>query len=143
MIVELAKAGMDVARVNFSHGTHEDHLQTFNNIKEARKILKKPLAILLDTKGPEIRVGLLKDDFIELKKGQIVKLIKTKAKKNDEIPIIPFEVLEVLKPNQKVLFDDGYITSSVVEVTKDYVSVKIENPGVLNSHFQQLLNKIF
>ncbi|NGX56089.1 MAG: Pyruvate kinase [Candidatus Anoxychlamydiales bacterium] len=133
MILKLAKAGMDVARINFSHGTHEEHLITINNIKEARKILKRPLSILLDTKGPEIRVGILKNNEIDLKTDQIVKLVRKEAKKDDEIPVFPCDVIDILKPNQKVLFDDGYITSSVVEVTKDYATVKIENPGVLKN----------
>ena len=59
-LIELIKAGMNVARLNFSHGTHEEHLKTIQLLKEARQQLKVPLAIMLDTKGPEIRLGKIK-----------------------------------------------------------------------------------
>ena len=70
VIRELMLAGMDVARVNFSHGTHEEALEKFNLIKKVRNEIDKPVAILLDAKGPEIRLKTFKDGRVHLKKGQ-------------------------------------------------------------------------
>ena len=69
VLQELMKSGMDVARINFSHGTHEEALEKFNMIKKVREKVGKPVAILLDTKGPEIRLKSFKDGHVELKKG--------------------------------------------------------------------------
>ena len=67
-ILELIDAGMDVARLNFSHSNHESHLQIIHLLKEARTIKKVPLAIMLDTKGPEIRLGEIKNNIVECKR---------------------------------------------------------------------------
>ena len=64
-MVELIHAGMNVARLNFSHGTHEEHLININNLKKAREATQQPVAIMLDTKGPEIRIGkILRNELI-------------------------------------------------------------------------------
>lgn len=134
-IIKLCEAGMDVARINFSHGTHEEHLQIIEFLKKAREELKIPLAIMLDTKGPEIRVGRIKNGEIPLKVGQLVRLRDAEdANLNDEeIPILPAFVLKLLTIGTRVLFDDGYISSQVVSADPDNVVVKINNHGVLKS----------
>ena len=67
---ELISNGMNVARFNFSHGTHEGHLERYNTLKKLREELNEPVAALLDTKGPEIRVKSFKEDKVRLHKGQ-------------------------------------------------------------------------
>src|SRR3989304_8830291 len=106
MLVKLINAGMNVARVNFSHGSHEEHKQTINNIKEARKLCNKPIAIMLDTKGPEIRIGNLKNDQLQLVPKQRLKLVNRPSSSLDEIEINHFDALEDARPSQKILFDD-------------------------------------
>ena len=69
MLEKLMKSGMDVARLNFSHGTHEEHQTRINRIKEARKKLGLPVAIMLDTKGPEYRIKKFASGSVELKEG--------------------------------------------------------------------------
>ncbi|HEU64524.1 MAG: Pyruvate kinase [Candidatus Anoxychlamydiales bacterium] len=133
MLLKLIDAGMNVARINFSHGNQDEHLITINNIKEVRKEAKQPIAIMLDTKGPEIRVGKVKDDILHLEPKQKVRLVRSEIKNDTDIPIHPFEVLDVLKPTQKILFDDGYIIAKVLEKEKDAVLVEIQNSGVLKS----------
>lgn len=133
-ILELIDAGMNVARLNFSHGTHAEHKQTIELLKEARAKAKRPLAIMLDTKGPEIRVGKLQDKIWPVEKGMELILIDSKEEgKNHRVPIIPGDILDVLEPGMKVLFDNGYIISTVSAITEDGVVVTIENTGMLES----------
>ena len=89
VLEELIKNGLNVARCNFSHGSHEEHLGRMNKVKELREKCNKPVAILLDTKGPEIRTGALKDDkkvrftffqvrhlhWLEVKKSLVTKTV--------------------------------------------------------------------
>jgi len=75
MLCEMLKRGMNVARLNFSHGTHKSHKSTLDNLKEAMKKTKITCAVMLDTKGPEIRTGYLKGhDKITLKKDQTLEI---------------------------------------------------------------------
>lgn len=132
-ILSLLNAGMNVARINFSHGDTESHIQTIKNLKKAREQTKKPLAIMLDTKGPEIRVGKLLNDALIIKKGSLLKLVEDFSAKEDEIQIAPFLVTKVFEKGSLVLFDDGYIQSEVVEKKNKHVLLKMKNDGILKS----------
>jgi len=124
-ILELIDAGMNVARVNFSHGTHADHKETIDKLKKAREERGVPLAIMLDTKGPEIRVGVLEAP-IPVERGQKLFL-------GEDIPISPKMALDPLQKGDFVLFDDGYIGSEVVEIKKNGVVVEFLNSGAIKS----------
>ncbi len=132
-ILALVDAGMNVARLNFSHGTHEEHHRTIQFLKKAREERGVPLAIMLDTHGPKIRVGKLPGDAITLKPGDRLKLVEEGKEKAGEIPIHPIEVVEALTPGMKVLFDDGYIITEVVSKGDRKVDLEVKNPGVLKS----------
>ncbi|MBA3603800.1 MAG: pyruvate kinase [Parachlamydiaceae bacterium] len=133
-IIELCKAGMDVARVNFSHGTHEEHLKVFNLLKQVRRELGIPLAIMLDTKGPEIRVGKIPQGEIQLEVGQQIYLRSAEDESMPEgIPIVPGFILKLLTVDTRVLFDDGYISSHVVSTDDNGVTVEVDNNGILRS----------
>lgn len=133
-ILALIEAGMNVARLNFSHGTHEEHLRAINILKEARSITKKPLAIMLDTKGPEIRLGKIAGSEIKLSPGHRWLLTKDVIEGNEEmVNITPSFILDHLEVGMRVLFDDGYISSTVVEVSPGSVLVQIENGGIIRS----------
>jgi pyruvate kinase len=121
-MLALIEAGMNVARLNFSHGTYEEHRANIALLKKARAETGKPLALMLDTQGPEIRVGKVKGDALVLQAGQRVKLGK-------EIPLGHPEVMAILKPGMKVMFDDGYIVAKVVGPDE----IEVENNGVLKS----------
>ena len=69
MLTKLVSAGMNVARINFSHGTHDYHRTVIRRIKDVRKALNSPVAILQDLQGPKIRIGLIKDNVVQLKPG--------------------------------------------------------------------------
>ncbi|MFZ0565763.1 MAG: pyruvate kinase [Chlamydiales bacterium] len=133
-IDQLIEAGMNVARINFSHGTHEEHRETINNLKQARERAKIPLAIMLDTKGPEIRLGKLKEEQITLKEGQTLWLVREEIEGNErEITLKPSIVFESLKKDMFVLLDDGYIITHVVAVENKGVKVEVDHGGVIRS----------
>lgn len=134
-IRQLIDAGMNVARLNFSHGTHEEHRKVIENLKKAREEKKVPLAIMLDTKGPEIRVGKLQNDVIELKPKQKILVVKETVEGNNQrFSITPAIALNFLEPGHQMLFDDGYIISKVIECKKEGVWIEIQNAGLLKSH---------
>jgi pyruvate kinase len=133
-ICELIDVGMNGARLNFSHGTHEDHAKVIEKLKKARDEKQISLAIILDTKGPEVRVGLFKEEKIHLKDKQRILLTKEEVEGDEtKIPINPGSVLENLEVGSRVLFDDGYIISHVVEKVKEGVIVELLNGGILKN----------
>lgn len=130
---ELAKNGMDVARFNFSHGDHEEHLGRLEVLREVRKELDIPVAALLDTKGPEIRTGLLKDGKkVALKEGQTFTLTTRDVVGDDTITHINYSGLnEDVAAGNKILIDDGLIELDVVEVNGTDIVCKVVNGGEL------------
>jgi pyruvate kinase len=133
-ILDLCRAGMNVARINFSHGTHEEHQIVIENLKEARKQLGIPLGIMLDTKGPEIRIGKIKYGLINIVAGQKLLLLSEEIEGDaNGISILPGFILKHFWPGMRVLFDDGYISSTVLQVDSNGVLVEINNCGHLKS----------
>jgi pyruvate kinase len=134
-ILALIDAGMNVARLNFSHSTQEEHLKTIQLLKKARAERKISLAIMLDTKGPEIRVGNLKGGSLSLEAGQQVLLVGDRIEGDSNIiPITPAAVLESIEEGMSILFDDGYILSKVIKKEKKGVTIEIQNGGILKTH---------
>ncbi|MBS0604402.1 MAG: pyruvate kinase [Verrucomicrobia bacterium] len=133
-IVQLIDAGMNVARLNFSHGTHADHLKTIQFLKKARAEKKTPLAIMLDTKGPEIRLGMVKGDQFPVQKSQRLLLTKEEVIGDENrVQVTPSIVVDTLEVGMRVLIDDGYLITHVVEKNKEGVVVAFENPGLIKS----------
>lgn len=131
---ELINAGMNVARLNFSHGNHEEHLQNIERLKQARQELNVPLAIMLDTKGPEIRIGKIENGEVPLQQGQKWLLSKQEFIGNaKKVTILPAAVIDNLKIGTTVLFDNGYISSKVVDVIPEGIIVEINNGGIIRS----------
>ena len=134
-MLALIEAGMNVARLNFSHGTHAEHLVSINNLKEARAKSGKPLAILMDTKGPEIRVGRVKGSGFPIKSGDKLFISKKAVEGTIEaICLMPPLVFDYLKPGMTLLIDNGYISSKVVSVSNEGVIIEIENGGIISSN---------
>ena len=112
---QLIEAGMDIARFNFSHGTHEEQKARMDMLKEVRAEMKKPIAILLDTKGPEIRTGLLDEHTpVTLKSGDTFTLTTNKISGNQNICHQTYEGLPLdVKRGARILVDDGLIELKV------------------------------
>jgi len=133
-ILKLIDAGMNVARLNFSHGTHAEHKETIDNLKKARKEKGVPLAILLDTKGPEVRLGKMAGGKIALTEGQIWKLTREEVVGDAERAcLIPGSVIEHIPLGARVLFDNGYIASEVIDKGDGWLSVRLELGGEISS----------
>ena len=121
-LIEATKKGMNVVRLNFSHGTHEDHLKTINWIKEIRAEYKVPLALLQDLQGPKIRVTKFKDGPIELVEGQEVVLSpKFEVGERGKIGVDLESLPSVVKEGSKIRIDDGLIDLRVLRVEGDMV----------------------
>lgn len=130
----LLAAGMNVARLNFSHGTHEEHGKMIDLLKEARQRAGIPLAIMLDTKGPEIRLGRLKEAQVYLEEGSYLWLVREHVEGDkDQITLTPATVFEGLKKDMVVLLDNGYIISHIVDVSERGIKVKIDHGGFVKS----------
>lgn len=132
---KLMLAGMDVARLNFSHGTHEDHLQKIELIKEVRKELGIPVAIMLDTKGPEIRTGLFREPEVELKEGQAYTLTTRQVIGDDRICSVSYRRLPGdVKEGDRILIDDGLVAMTVESIDGEDIHCRVKNGGVIKNN---------
>uniref|UniRef100_A0A6Q2XIR7 Pyruvate kinase n=1 Tax=Esox lucius TaxID=8010 RepID=A0A6Q2XIR7_ESOLU len=143
---EMVKAGMNIARLNFSHGSHEYHGETIKNIREAvdsmtpDPLYYRPVAIALDTKGPEIRTGLVRGsaaEEVELQRGARVRVVTDEGNRDStdgrviwvDYPSLP----QVLQKGGRIYIDDGLIGLKVMEIGPDWVEALVESGGVLGS----------
>ncbi|MCS7229322.1 MAG: pyruvate kinase [Candidatus Kryptonium sp.] len=134
-IVELINAGMDAARLNFSHGDYEEHLKFIKLLREASTITGKPIPLIQDLQGPKIRTGKLKAEPIELKSGKFVYLSSEPIEGDGEIIPIQYEYLaDDLKPGDTILLDDGLIELKVVAIETRKVKCEVVDGGILRSH---------
>lgn len=133
MIRKLAKAGMDIARFNFSHGDHEEQKTRMDLLKKVRKELKLPIAILLDTKGPEIRTGILEGgQKVYLEEGSQFTLTTEQIEGNNTRCSQTYKDLpKDVKAGDTILIDDGLIQLTVEEVTDTDVVCRVVNGGEL------------
>ena len=134
MIEQLFKSGMNVARLNFSHGTHENHKKTIELFRKVRDRLELPAAVLLDTKGPEIRTKLLEGDKAVLKEGQMFKLTNEDVIGNTEFVSTTYPNLnKVVSEGNIIKIDDGSIVLEVNKVTDNDVICKVLVGGILKN----------
>ncbi|MGL4949520.1 MAG: pyruvate kinase [Anaeroplasmataceae bacterium] len=128
--------GLDCARLNFSHGTHEEQKVRIDNVKKAREELGYQIPILLDTKGPEIRIKNFKDKSIILKEGQKFILSSDSKTIGDEstVGLSYPNLAKYVKKGNKILIDDGKIEMEVLELSKEDVVCKVLNGGKVSNH---------
>ena len=126
--------GMDVARFNFSHGTHEEQLEKFNRVKRIREELGLQVAALLDTKGPEIRLKTFENDKAELKQGSRFTLTTREVLGNASIVSITYKDLpKDVKPGGRILLDDGLIELLIDDVDDTEIHCTVANSGVISN----------
>ena len=130
----LMLAGMDVARLNFSHGTHEEALERINRIKRIREELDVPVAILLDTKGPEIRIKSFKNGSVRLKEGEKFTLYTTDVEGDETKVSITYKNLpRDISAGTRLLIDDGLIELEAVSVKNDRIICEVKSGGVVSN----------
>lgn len=135
VLTDMILAGMDVARFNFSHGTHETHKERFDMLDKLRRKLKLPIATLLDTKGPEIRTGDFKNGKEELKKGQQFTLTPRDVLGDTTITSITYKSLfEDVEPGTHILIDDGKVEMIVREIVDEDIICEVLNDGPVANH---------
>ena len=131
----LMKNGMNVARMNFSHGTHEEQKARLDMIKKLREELNLPVAALLDTKGPEIRIGDVEGGKLELKPGQEFTLTTEEILGTEKKVTITYkELYKDVEPGDSVLIDDGLIGMEVVRIDESDIVCRVKNGGFISNH---------
>ncbi|MEJ6949698.1 pyruvate kinase [Natronospora cellulosivora (SeqCode)] len=133
-IKSLVEAGLDVVRLNLSHGNYKDHGNLIDLVREVEDDIGKTVGIMLDTKGPEVRIGPLENDNVNLNKDDEIcftteEIIGTK----DKVSISYKNICEDIEEGSKILVDDGLIELKVIEVTEKEFKCKVINGGILGS----------
>ncbi len=135
IFTELVKNGLNVARMNFSHGDHAEHLARIETVKEVRDELDVPVSILLDTKGPEIRTGKFSVPVVDLVEGQEFTLTTEEYMGDQNKCQISYEGLpKDVVPGNMILIDDGLVGLEVVEVKGNDIVTKVLNGGPVKNH---------
>jgi pyruvate kinase len=130
----LIESGMNVARINFSHGTHEQHAETISIVRRLAQEAAKPIAILGDLQGPRIRIGDLKTP-IPLEPGaEVVLAPETSGTRTGVIPVTYDLLADDLRPGNRILIDDGLLELTVTSVKKPRVTARVVHGGPLRSH---------
>ena len=131
---KMAKAGMDIVRLNFSHGTHADHAEKIAMIKEVREELKLPLPILLDTKGPEFRIKTFKEGKIKLNDGDSFTFTTDEVEGDQTHVSVSYAgICEDMIPGDKILLNTGLVVFRVTEVTAPNVHCIVEIGGEISN----------
>lgn len=135
-LVKLIETGMDVARLNFSHGEHSDHLQLINNIREASKITGKNVPIMQDLQGPKIRTGKVRNGGVELLDGNDFIITTDEIEEGDEtrVPTVYQDLSKDVRNGKTLLLDDGYIILEIQKVVGNDIHTKVIKGGILKNN---------
>ncbi len=132
ILLQLVKEGMDVARLNFSHGTYDEHANRIREVRAAAEKVGRSIAVLLDTKGPEIRTGSFKDGSAQLVQGETFILTPNEVEGDETRCSITYKGLsQDIRVGSTILLDDGLIELTVTAVEGEDVVCRIENSGVI------------
>ncbi len=133
-LIALVQAGMNVCRLNFSHGTHEDHALLISHIQAVRQATGEPLTILQDLQGPKIRVGELPEEGVMLEKGKEISFTTGTPAIPTKLPVTYPKLHEDVKPGQRLLLDDGLFAVKVLRIEGPDVVCEVLEGGKLTSH---------
>jgi len=135
IIEQMARAGMDVARLNFSHGTHTEHAQAIERVRSVESRLGKPIAILQDLQGPKIRLGTFEGGRATLRRGGAFVLTTSACQGSADRASISYEgFARDVKPGDRVLIDDGRIALEVQDVAGEEVVCRVDTGGLVQDH---------
>lgn len=135
MITQLIRAGMNVARLNFSHGTHDEHRAMIQAIRNAAARLNKTIPILQDLQGPKLRIGKIKNGSVQLKKGNMIAITADEIVGNENVIATTYPYLsQDVQPGDTILLDDGLIHLKVVERKSSQVFCQILEGGILSDY---------
>lgn len=135
LIRALIEGGMDAARFNFSHGNHAEQLERLNRLKAVRDTMGRPVAAILDTKGPEIRIRSFETKSVALEAGDIFTLTTEEVTGTREMVSVSYPRLhEELSPGQEILIDDGLVAVRVERIEGANIVCTVENGGVLSAN---------
>jgi pyruvate kinase len=133
VVAELVAAGMDGARLNFSHGTHEEHAKRAQVVREVQEDARRPLALIADLQGPKLRIGELPMPM-RLGRSDEVVVVGEDASRDGELPVSPSVIGDVLQPGHEVLIDDGLVRLRVDAVSRGRARCSVLVGGVVASH---------
>jgi len=134
-VARLVDAGMSVARLNFSHGSHDDHRRVIEIIRKVSAQLNIPVAILQDLQGPKLRVGKMKNGSVELQKGRRIRIVTEETVGTSEVISTTYkELTSDVRTGDRILLDDGLLQLRVEEVHEHQVVCKILEGGSLSDH---------
>ena len=135
MIRALIRTGMNAARFNFSHGSHEEHLNRLNLLKSVRDSMGRPVASILDTKGPEIRIRSFETKSISLEAGDLFTLTTREVQGNVNLVSVTYpELHKEVSAGQEILIDDGLVALKVEEIDGQDIRCTVENGGTLSAN---------
>jgi pyruvate kinase len=135
IIRELFNNGVDVFRLNFSHGTHEDHKKRVEIIRELEQEVGRPIGILMDIQGPKLRLGKFREDKANLKKGRKFRLDMSDELGGKRRASLPHpEIFAALKPGSEVVIDDGRVRLEVIDCGGDHVETRVVVGGVVSNN---------
>ena len=132
-LAQLARAGMDGARLNLSHGTHDEHRERARLVRATEAEIGRPLALIADLQGPKLRIGEL-DDPVTLARGEDVVVSGGERSENGELPVSPAVIGEVLQPGHEVLIDDGLVRLRVEQIEQGRARCAVLTGGLVSSH---------
>ncbi|MCM0036265.1 MAG: pyruvate kinase [Burkholderiaceae bacterium] len=133
MIRQLFDAGVDVFRLNFSHGTHADHKLRFDAIRQIEADVGRPVGILMDLQGPKLRLGKIVDGKLALTTGQKIRLdLDPTPGDINRVPLLHPEIFAAIRPGDDLLIDDGKVRLRVLSCTKEHAEVQALNAGVIS-----------
>lgn len=132
-ITKLVQAGVNMFRMNFSHGTHEEHLMRITNVRAVEKRLSKPIGILADMQGPKYRIGIV-EEGLSLIEGNLVQFdLDDKIGNSERLPLPHPEIFEALYPGARLLIDDGKLELNVRTISNDIFSAEVLIGGPVSS----------
>lgn len=134
-VIELMKAGMNIARINFSHGSYKTHLQNIKNVRNAEEVVGRPVAIIQDLQGPKIRIGRVRNEQVEIKNGDklvitIEELLGDETRVSTSYQNLPNDV----EKGDRILIDDGVLELKVTKKTSKEIYCIVVNGGILKAN---------